>query len=53
MTSNILKENPLNLTYQKITEWVEAYISQEKELGHVLTKSAPLLLTTYYAKMVG
>lgn len=52
MTSNILSQNPLDLTYQKIAQWVEEYINNEKELGHVLTKSAPLLLTTYYAKMV-
>lgn len=52
MTSSILSKNPLDLTYQEITDWVEAYLNNEKELGHVLTHSAPILLTTYYAKMV-
>lgn len=51
-TSNILKQNPLEMNYAGLTEWVEAYMKNERDLGHVLLKPSPILLTTIYAKLV-
>lgn len=51
-TSNILKQNPLEMNYAGLTEWVEAYMKNECDLGHVLLKPSPILLTTIYAKLV-
>lgn len=51
-TSNILKKNPLEMNYAGLTEWVEAYMKNERDLGHVLLKPSPILLTTIYAKLV-
>ena len=51
-TSNILKKNPLEMNYTGLTEWVEAYMKNERDLGHVLLKPSPILLTTIYAKLV-
>lgn len=51
-TSNILKKNPLEMNYVGLTEWVEAYMKNERDLGHVLLKPSPILLTTIYAKLV-
>lgn len=51
-TSNILKKNPLEMNYAGLTEWVETYMKNERDLGHVLLKPSPILLTTIYAKLV-
>ena len=51
-TSNILKQNPLEMNYAGLTEWVETYMKNECDLGHVLLKPSPILLTTIYAKLV-
>lgn len=51
-TSNILKKNPLEMNYAGLTEWVEVYMKNERNLGHVLLKPSPILLTTIYAKLV-
>lgn len=51
-TSNILKQNPLEMNYAGLTEWVETYMKNERDLGHVLLKPSPILLTTIYAKLV-
>lgn len=51
-TSNILKKNPLEMNYAGLTEWVETYMKSERDLGHVLLKPSPILLTTIYAKLV-
>lgn len=51
-TSNILKQNPLDMNYSGIVEWSKAYIKHEKELGHFLEHPSPVLLTTVYAQAV-
>ncbi len=51
-TSNVLKQNPLEMNYAGLTEWVETYMKNERDLGHVLLKPSPILLTTIYAKLV-
>lgn len=51
-TSNVLKQNPLEMNYAGLTEWVETYMRNERDLGHVLLKPSPILLTTIYAKLV-
>ena len=51
-TYNILKKNPLEMNYAGLTEWVETYMKDERDLGHVLLKPSPILLTTIYAKLV-
>lgn len=51
-SSKLLKHNPLDMDYTGLTKWVEAYMDNEKSLGHVLTKPSPMLLTTIYAQSV-
>lgn len=51
-SSSILKKNPLDMNYAGLTEWVNAYMKQERDLGHVLLTPSPILLTTIYAKLV-
>lgn len=51
-TSNVLKQNPLEMNYAGLTKWVETYMKNERDLGHVLLKPSPILLTTIYAKLV-
>lgn len=51
-TSNILKQNALDMNYSGIVEWSKAYIKHEKELGHFLEHPSPVLLTTVYAQAV-
>lgn len=50
--SKLLKQNPLNMEYNGIAKWVEAYMNHEKKLGHILNQPSPVLLTTIYAKLV-
>lgn len=45
-------QNPLDMDYSGTVQWAENYIKHEEELGHVLKKPSPALLTTIYAKMV-
>lgn len=40
------------MDYNGIAKWVEAYMSHEKKLGHILDQPSPVLLTTIYAKLV-
>lgn len=40
------------MNYAGLTEWVNAYMKQERDLGHVLLTPSPILLTTIYAKLV-
>lgn len=51
-TSRLLRKNPLEMKYNDLMKWVDAYQERERKLGHVLTKPAPVLLTTLYAQMV-
>lgn len=51
-TSNILDQNPLDLKYNGVVEWVKAYKDREASLGHMLKKPSPVLLTTMYARLV-
>lgn len=44
--------NPLEMKYTDLVEWVKRYKDKERKAGHILDAPSPILLTTIYAEAV-